>query len=110
MFTLKLYQNGGTLGGRTVIMECVGVWSDKCPGEVQHIRAFKKTVGIQDEDGPNDFYVGGSVPSGMTQTSREEDSPTDRALPPAIVMGVGGNYYDWGVLENAQGKTTEMFR
>lgn len=110
MFTLKLYQNGGTLGGRTVIMECVGVWSDKCPGEVQHIRAFKKTVGVQDEDGHNEFYVGGSPPPGMMQSRQDVDVPVESILPPAIVLGVGGNYYDWGVLENAQGKTTEMFR
>ena len=27
-----------------------------------------------------------------------------------VYDGAGGNYFTWGVLENAQGKTTEMFR
>lgn len=110
MFTLKLYQNGGTLCGRTVIMECVGVWSDICAGDVRHVHAFKKTVGVMDEDGPSDFYVGGSPPPGMMQSQQAPDVQTECLLPPAIVRGIGGNYFDWGVLENAQGKTTEMFR
>jgi hypothetical protein len=105
MFTLKLYRNGPLPpDGRTVILECAGVWVDECENGVKHIQAFKKTVGIQDEDYDiPDFYVGGNLPPD-TQV-RSADDP-----PPAIVRGAGGNYYSWGVLENAQGKTTEMFR
>jgi hypothetical protein len=87
MFTLKLYQNGPLPPtGRTVVMEVAGIWVDHCADGVKHVQAFKKTVGVMDEDGPNDFYIGG-------------EAPPEHA-----------NYYSWGVLENAQGKTTEMLR
>ena len=89
MLTLKLYRNGPLApGGRTVILETVGLWVDQCENEMKHIRAYKKKVGVMDEDGTPEFYVGGTPPS----------APSDI------------DYYDWGVLENAQGKTTEMFR
>lgn len=104
MFSLKLYRNGPTPHmTRTVVLECVGIWSDSCANGVRHIQAFKKTVGVMDEDGGHEFYVGGDLPPN-TQVSNPDDPP------PAIVRGIGGNYYDWAVLENAQGKTTEMFR
>lgn len=113
MFTLKLYQNG--VGGtrRSVVMECVGIWSDLCSpmlrtvelappadnslASVSHVTVFKKKVGTDDDDGSFTCYVGGQLPDQL---------PSDSAIMP----GAGGNYYDWGVLENAQGKTTEMFR
>jgi hypothetical protein len=102
MFTLKLYQNQIGHRGRTVVMECVGVWADRFSIEqdgpvITQLTTFKKRVGIDDEEGSFNCYVGGSLPS---------------QFPPdcAIIPGAGGNYYDWGVLENAQGKTTEMFR
>lgn len=103
MFTLKLYQNGPLPpNGRTVIMECAGVWVDHGPDNVKHLQAFKRKVGVMDEDGPHDFYIGGNV----------AETPIDPAsnLRNAIDPGLGGNWFGWGVLENAQGKTTEMFR
>lgn len=103
MFTLKLYQNGPLPPeGRAVIMEVVGLWIDHCDKDVKFVRAFKKTVGVEDEGGTFEAYVGGnpggSGPGGQVDT----DS--------AITFGRGGNYFSWGVLENAQGKTTEMLR
>lgn len=104
MFTLKLYQNGPLPPeGRTVIIETVGLWIDHCEGDVKCIKAFKKTVGVMDEGGTPYFYVGGQI----------GDLPKfgdGSGLGNAIIEGAGGNYYGWGVLENAQGKTTEMFR
>lgn len=101
MFTLKLYQDGPMPPtGRTVIIETVGLWISHCDGGVKHIQAFKKNVGILDEDGTPEFYVGGRI-------IRDQNSAE---FPSAIIEGAGGNYYSWGVLENAQGKTTEMFR
>ena len=51
MFTLKLYRNGPLPSdGRTVILECVGLWADECGDGVKMVQAFKKTVGVQDED------------------------------------------------------------
>lgn len=97
MFTLKLYQTGPLPPtGRTVILEVAGVWVNHCSQGVKEVLAFKKKVGVEDEDGSPTFYVGG-----------EPSEPDDKS---AIIMGVGGNYYGWGVLENALGKTTEMFR
>lgn len=97
MFTLKLYQNGPLPpDGRTVIMEVVGVWADECERGVKHIHAFKSKVGVQDENGTDDFYVGGTP---LVPQPENGD----------ITIGRGGNYFSWGVLENAQGKTTEMF-
>lgn len=99
MFTLKLYRNGPLPPeGKTVIVETVGLWIGHCDGDVKHIQAFKKKVGVMDEDGTPEFYVGGSmntVPAGDNQ-------------PPSAINH--DNYYSWGVLENAMGKTTEMFR
>jgi hypothetical protein len=104
MFTLKLYRSGPLAPeGRTVIVETVGLWIGHCDGGIKHIQAFKRTVGVMDEDGTPEFYVGGTIDRGPTKASQGDP-------PSAIVEGVGGNYYDWGVLENAQGKTTEMFR
>ena len=104
MFTLKLYRNGPMPpDGRTVIIETVGLWVDHCDGDVKCIQAFKKKVGLMDEDGTPEFYVGGT-PEPVNCT------PAPGAPPSAIVRGAGGNYYDWAVLENAMGKTTEMFR
>lgn len=101
MFTLKLYRNGPMPGsGRTVIVECAGIWSDRCDSGVQYIQAFKKTVGVQDEDGPHEFYVGGDF-----KPEWQSDNP---AAPPSAITP--DNYYGWGVLENALGKTTEMIR
>lgn len=100
MFTLKLYRNGPLPpDGKTVIVETVGLWIGHCDGDVKHIRAFKKKVGVQDEDGTPEFYVGGAAP---VDAPRNHDE-----LPSAITPD---NYYSWGVLENAMGKTTEMFR
>ncbi len=99
MFTLKLYRNGPLPPtGRTVIVETVGLWINHCDGDVKHIQAFKKKVGVQDEDGTPEFYVGGE----WTDRPRNANDP-----PSAITFD---NYYTWGVLENAMGKTTEMFR
>ncbi len=101
MFTLKLYQNGPMPPhGRTVILETVGLWVAHCDGDVKHIQAFKKKVGVMDEDGTPEFYVGGTVPP---------PPPNTDATTPALSVN-NSNYYTWGVLENAQGKTTEMFR
>ena len=98
MFTLKLYRNGPLPpDGRTVILETVGVWVTHCEGDVKYVQAFKKKVGVMDEDGIHEFYVGGE----------RKDDPTNQQHPSAIT---DDNYYSWGVLENAQGKTTEMFR
>lgn len=99
MFTLKLYRNGPLPPeGKTVILETAGLWIDHCENDVKHIRAFKKTVGVMDEDGTPEFFVGGTP--GTVGSNQESASP---------VMG-HDNYFSWGVLENAQGKTTEMFR
>ena len=112
MFTLKLYQNGqGLSGARAVIMEVAGIWSDSCDDGVLHVRAFKKTVGVQDEDGEHDFYVGGSPSARWFEPQPPHpDGNVQANFPPVLVSGVGGNYFGWGVLENAQGKTTEMLR
>lgn len=101
MFTLKLYQNGPLPPeGRTVIMETVGLWVDECDRGIKFIRAFKKTVGVEDESGTPEFYVGGEPePLGAQQDPNS-----------CIILGRGGNYFSWGVLENAQGKTTQMLR
>lgn len=101
MFTLKLYQNGPLPpDGRTVIIETVGLWIDECGNGVKHIRAFKKTVGVEDEFGTPEFYVGGEI----------ENGTPGQVTPDSIITGRGGNYFSWGVLENAQGKTTQMLR
>lgn len=100
MFTLKLYQNGPLPPeGRTVIMEVVGVWIDDCPNDerangMKHLRAFKKEVGVEDEGGTFECYIGGELASES----------------PGITRGRGGNYFSWGVLENMQGKTSQVFR
>lgn len=95
MFTLKLYQNSPAPSGRVVIMECVGVWSTACANDVRQIDVFKTEVGVAEEGNrTTTFYVGG-------EPGPEQD---------AISSGIGGNWFSWGVLENAQGKTTEMFR
>lgn len=97
MFTLKLYQNGPLPpNGRTVILEVAGIWVNHCNEGVKEVMAFKKKVGVEDTDGTPTFYVGGN--------------PSEPGPGSAIIMGAGGNYYSWGVLENALGKTTEMFR
>jgi hypothetical protein len=102
MFTLKLYRNGPLPpSGRTIILETVGLWVNHCEGDVKHILAFKKKVGVQDEDGTPEFYVGGTP-------IKYEDLPKD--APSASFSDRDDNYFGWGVLENAQGKTTEMFR
>jgi hypothetical protein len=92
MFTLKLYKNGPLEPrGRTEILQTSGIWINHCPNGVKEVHAFQSEVGV----GPCDtFYVGG-------EPMPDQD---------AIHTGDGGNWYDWGVLENAQGKTTEMIR
>lgn len=92
MFTLKLYK-GGPLppNGRSEVRSVAGVWVNHGPNDVKEVLAFKTQVGVGDYDA---FYVGG-------KPTPEQD---------AIITGPGGNHYDWGVLENLQGKTTEMFR
>lgn len=143
MFTLKLYQNGPLPpNGRTVILETVGLWIDECGYGVKHIRAFHKEVGIDDEGGTPEFYVGGDVDALRREISRKDpaqrpgafievDGPAMPAAPAGGVCGiiesgnfkapngaeplhlesgVDGNYFSWGVLENALGKTTEVFR
>lgn len=102
MFTLKLYQNHISSGERTVVMECAGIWVDRCPKGTKHVRAFPKTVGIADED-MKEFYVGGDH---SPKWQNDEGGPT--GAPPSAITP--DNYYSWGVLENAQGKTTEMLR
>jgi hypothetical protein len=98
MFTLKLYRNGPiSPGGMTVIVETCGLWVGHCDNDIKHVQAFKKKVGVMDEEGTPEFYVGGS----WKPIAGAGDLPT------AINES---NYFDWGVLENAQGKTTEMFR
>lgn len=100
MFTLKLYRNGPLpLEGRTVIIQTVGLWINHCEGGVKQIHAFKKKVGVEDEDGTPEFYVGGNI---------DLSKPRDPNDPPSAIYH--DNYYSWGVLENAMGKTTEMFR
>jgi hypothetical protein len=92
MFTLKLYRNGPLPpDGRAVIMEVAGVWVTHCSGDIKRIQTFKKKVGVMDEDGGFDCYVGG--------TPTEEHTAIN-----------SDNHFGWAVLENAQGKTTEMFR
>lgn len=100
MFTLKLYQ-GSLIGGRTVIIETCGVWVDMCEGAVQHVRAFKKEVGVMDANGTPEFYVGGDL--------SKMHLPAD-GCETLIAEGRGGNYFSWGVLENSQGKTTQVLR
>lgn len=103
MFTLKLYRNGPIApGGHTVILETVGLWINCCDGDVKHILAFKKKVGVQDEDGTPEFYVGGSIDQPPPNTANTSG-------PPVSAIN-DSNYYSWGVLENAMGKTTEMLR
>lgn len=93
MFTLKLYRDGPLPPhGRTEILQTVGVWVNHCPNGVKQVMAFQTQVGVGSDY--ETFYVGG-------EPAPDQD---------AIHMGDGGNHYDWGVLENAQGKTTEMFR
>ena len=100
MFTLKLYRNGPLPPeGRTVIVETVGLWISHCDDGVKYIQAFRKNVGIEDEGGTPEFYVGGSPPL---------DKPQNAGDPPSAITR--HNHYSWGVLENAMGKTTEMFR
>lgn len=100
MFTLKLYRNGPLPPeGKTVIVETAGLWITHCDGDVKHIRAFKDRVGVEDKGGTPEFYVGGQFP---------EYGPAAVNDPPPVIRH--DNYYSWGVLENAQGKTTEMFR
>lgn len=104
MFTLKLYRNGPLPpDGRSVVMEVAGLWIGHCSYGIKHVRTFKKKVGVQDEDGGHDFYVGGDPQA-------RRDAPNYCAETDAICTDTGGNYFDWGVLENAQGKTTEMLR
>lgn len=99
MFTLKLYRNGPLPpSGRTVVLETAGLWVDHCENGLKYIRAFKKTVGVQDEDGTPEFFVG----MGFAPKPSIEGEPPEAVTP--------DNLYSWGVLENAQGKTTEMFR
>lgn len=102
MFTLKLYRNGPLPPeGRTVVLETVGLWVNHCEGGMKQIFAYKKRVGVQDEDGTPEFYVGGVPP----------ERPKVPSVTPEYAVYKGDDiYYDWGVLENAQGKTTEMFR
>lgn len=102
MFTLKLYRSNGspTPHGRTVIIECAGFWVDECERGVKHVQTFKGSVGVMDEDGGFDAYVGGDhTPQWMTE------GPD---VPPSAITP--DNYYSWGVIENALGKTTEMIR
>ena len=66
-------------------MQTPGIWADNCVGEMRQLFVFKTEVGVGDYD---TYFVGG-----------------DRAK---CVMEE--KHYDWGVLENAAGKTTEMFR
>jgi len=99
MFTLKLYQNGqGMPGSRCIVIECVGIWSDICRDGVKHVRAFPKEVGVA-HDGMQEFFVGGDIKAFL---EGQKD--------PVVSTGIGGNYFDWAVLENSQGKTTEMLR
>lgn len=96
MLTLKLYQanTADPMSSRTIIIECVGVWVDHCDNGVKHLRAFQKTVGVMDDGGTPEFYVGGTP-------KPEQD---------AINTGHYGNHFAWAVIENALGKTTEMLR
>jgi hypothetical protein len=92
MFTLKLYKDGPLPPeGRTEIIQTTGLWVNHGPNDVKQVLAFRGQVGASEYD---TFYVGGKP---------EPDQD-------AINIGVGGNHYGWAVLENAQGKTTEMFR
>lgn len=101
MFTLKLYKNGPLPpAGKTVIVETVGLWISHCEGDVKHIHAYKRKVGVQDEDGTPEFYVGGQP------RTRDHTAPH----PNNGIYEGDDDYYTWGVLENAMGKTTEMFR
>ena len=108
MFTLKLYRNGPLPPvGKTVILETVGLWIQHGENGMKQILAFKKKVGVQDEDGTPEFYVGGCP-------KRSEDRPKAQPNEEMVLRdGVYDNdddYYSWGVLENALGKTTEVFR
>ncbi len=92
MFTLKLYRNGPLAPeGKTIIIETIGLWVSECGDGMKRIQPFTKKVGVMDEDGGYEFYVGGKRTDEMSAVTSD-------------------NHYDWGVLENAQGKTTEMFR
>jgi len=105
MFTLKLYQNGPLPPeGRSVIVETVGLWVDELENGVKHIRAFRKDVGVMDEGGTPEFYVGGNM------YSKGPPPIPSSAEPLVLEMGRGGNYFSWAVLENSQGKTTQVFR
>lgn len=104
MFTLKLYRNGPLPpSGHTVILETVGLWINECESGMKRLLAFKKKVGVEDEDGTPEYYVGGS-PGDAPPKDRDSN------LPSAVVYRGDSHYYDWGVLENAQGKTTQVFR
>lgn len=98
MFTLKLYRNGDTINSRVVIIETCGIWIDHNgkEGDPRRILAFKKQIGVMDEEGTPEFYVGGR---GLRVLVDEDPVPWH-----------SDNYFAWAVLENAQGKTTEMFR
>lgn len=111
MFTLKLYQNGPLPGvGRTAIIELAGVWINHCDHGIKEIVPFRKKVGVQDrdEDYMPSFYVGGDREAWDKEIEARNQVPTDR--PDELKMSQRSDYYGWGVLENAQGKTTEMFR
>jgi hypothetical protein len=115
MFTLKLYQNGGTQSKgdefgpfvmRSVVIECVGIWKDTLvlssnEREIRYnyVRAFRKSMGVAD-DGMFECYVGGELTFDLVQRNKLD----------GIDLGIGGNYYDYAFLENAQGKTTETIR
>jgi hypothetical protein len=89
MFTLKLYRNGPLPpSGRSVILQTPGIWADNCAGEMRQIFVFKTEVGVGDYD---TYFVGGDKAKLATSDMEHK-------------------HYDWGVLENANGKTTEMFR
>lgn len=105
MFTLKLYRNGPLPPyGRTIIMEVSGIWVDRCENDVLHVQPFRKTVGVQDEEPLPDFYVGGTWHPPLAQSN----DPRDQSGPQSAIHE--WNYCGWGVLETAEGKTTEMLR
>jgi hypothetical protein len=95
MFTLKLYQNTPTPSGRVAVMECAGIWVTATDNGVKEVYVFKDKVGVADEGNrTTQFFVGG-------EPGPDQD---------AISKGIGGNWYDWGVLENAQGKAIMHLR
>lgn len=115
MFTLKLYQ-GGPIGpaGRSAIIEVAGVWIDHLDHGIKCLHVFRKTVGVQDDEDPFDFWVGGD-PDAWNKEAEAENGrprPIGEPAPCMLILGScrGGNHFGWGVLENAMGKTTEMFR